>query len=279
MLKSHTKSSIPHRIELIKRGAIFETSFMLRMLELMGEKHKYHKENCQPITAFLTSPGMGTTTTFKAFCSSHPDRFCEIEKTKFVSSIHLKIPSSMEISDLSHLLATHLKAPAYVHSSNASVTQKTEYLLQDHKVKTLILDDFGSLAFCNRQQKNSFLNFLRSVSDNMNIHIVLAAQPLFWEWYGTFEQLVSRTEFIDIPPLNMSPELGDEFLKHFLDWVPLQKESSVIGDKVFRKEIARKAGGTLRGLSSTLKQLSVFAILSGHERLSFEVWNSYCDRK
>lgn len=242
--------------------------------EILGRSSGIHK----PVKCVLTSNGMGTSKMAERLVNAFPPEEVPGAYIRSHPVVHVVHPADAVIREIGEEVCTQVSAPRSKIGGTSPSSDGWLNLLKQIGTRLMIIDDMHSLMRLSKSKQALILNLIRKATSRDELNIALIGPPQLHGLIRTDDQLYGRTHFVEVLPFTAKDSALETFLGCFERWSPLQRPSDFTSDLAFKKALIRRSGGTVRNIMDIMVRLSAYAIYSGQERITYDVWREYFAR-
>ncbi|RUT68587.1 AAA family ATPase [Flavobacterium cupreum] len=207
------------------------------------------------------------------------DRFEKLNKSYIndingelhIPTLYVEAPVEPDERRLYNLILEALFAPINASERIEIRQSRVIHLLKKTNVKLLMIDEIHHVLAGTMNKQRTFLNIIKSLSNNTKISIVCAGTKAAFNAINTDTQLINRFEPYILDNWVYNNEYS-KLLKSFEQILPLKKKSDLTESNI-SKQILFKSEGLIGEISKILELSSILAINSGHEKIDLEILN------
>jgi len=232
-----------------------------RLEELLNSA-KSHR----PASMLISGPtNNGKTMLVNRFINLHPVDDDPTADAITAKVLYVQMPPTPDPRQFYTSLLDRLNAPIRRTSILSQLQSQTLRLFEAIGLKVLIIDELHNMHSGRIEQQRAFLNLLRYISNERQIHLVGCGLITAVRALQSDEQLSNRFEHWPLP--KWTSENGTRALLNTLEMtLPLKQESSLSGAGLMGRILAL-SGGTIGEIVRLVTAAAEEAIQSGAERI------------
>jgi len=186
-----------------------------------------------------------------------------------IPTLYLEAPVEPDERRFYNLILEALFAPINPSERIEIKQSRVIHLLKKTNVKLLMIDEIHHVLAGTMNKQRTFLNIIKSLSNNMKISFVCAGTKAAFNAINTDTQLINRFEPYILNNWHYNNEYS-KLLKSFEQVLPLKKKSDLTNTNL-SKQILFKSEGLLGEISKIIELSSILAIESGHEKIDLKI--------
>ena len=205
------------------------------------------------------------------------DRYDEIlkgteDEGAVISSVLIQAPISCEERRLYEIILNEMKIPYRFRDTPQSLLWQLINVLNEMKVKLLIIDEFQNILTGPDKQQRKFLITLKNLSNSLKLPICLIGTVEAKLALNIDDNIARRFDSVNLPLWQSDREFS-RLLNSFQKTLPLKKEYFLRSPEVASFIIGRSEG-LIGEMWRILELASIYAIKSKVEKIDLEVLNS-----
>lgn len=187
--------------------------------------------------------------------------------------LYYETPVTSDLREFQAMLLHRMGAPdpavTWSNARNSLIVR----LLQEAKVRLLIIDELNHLSLCAERHRLQIYNWIKHLANITNIPIVLAGAPGCEQPIVDDPQLKSRFTLRELHPWKVGPDLAS-FLLAMEGCLPLRKPS-YLHKREMVKAIFDETQGITKKILICLRHAARTAIYGGQEFISADLLTAY----
>lgn len=250
------------------------------MLDKLEELFKYGK-NFPRITSLLIvgEGNNGKSSIISRFAELHPPYDYNIERPANLPNdyfdthtgagipvVHVDAPNEPSESRLYSQILSELSVPYKETETVARKQYLVQYYLKLLEVEMLVIDEIHNILSGSIARQKQVLNAIKSLSNALQIPIVLSGTKAALSAINTDPQIESRFMPMYLPKWQFDDEFGS-LLATYASRLPLKNESKLT-DETVADEILELSDGYIGNMFDLLRQAAKIAIETKSERIT-----------
>lgn len=241
------------------------------ILQKMEFLKNYPTSLRMPNILLVSDSNNGKTRILDRFEKLNKSYINDINGELHVPSLYIEAPVEPDERRFYNLILEALFAPINASEKIEVRQSRVIHLLKKTNVKLLMIDEIHHVLAGTMNKQRTFLNIIKSLSNNTKISFVCAGTKAAFNAINTDTQLINRFEPYILTNWRYNNEYS-KLLKSFEQVLPLRKKTDLT-DTNLSKQILFKSEGLLGEISKILELSSILAIKSGHEKIDLEILN------
>lgn len=257
------------RIEAVQTFPFVQYSIAKRIRKRLDELLAQPR-SLRPASMLIAGPtNNGKTMLVNKFKEAYPLVDDPASLSLDAQVLYLQMPPSPEPRQFYLAILRALNSPVRTTAVLSHLQSQTVRLLTIAKVKILIIDEIHNILGGRFEQQRSFLNLLRYLSNENQIHIVCCGIPTAVRALQSDEQLANRFEHWALPRWR-----NDDSTRKLLNTIemtlPLKFESNISKSDCMGR-ILGLSEGTIGEIMRLLSAAAQEAISTGHELIDVDL--------
>ncbi len=221
------------------------------------------KRQRMPNLLIIGPTNNGKSMIVEKFRRMHPAVSRHASELDHVPVLTVQMPSGPDIKRFYSLLLGSLGVPVYPHLNLAQKEDHTLYMLEEVKVRILIIDEVHNILAGPRPRQREFLNLLRFLGNQLNISLVCVGIKDAYLAIRADPQLENRFEPFALPRWEDDDQYAS-LLASFEAVLPLRRPSN-LPEPALASKILANTEGTIGEISTLLTRAAAKAIETGLE--------------
>lgn len=237
------------------------TYIMEKLDELLAPNND-HRVDCMLL---IGEPNNGKTALLLRYLDLHPSYIEDSLNQHIIPVVYLQAPAIPDISGLCDEILKSINA-AIVNEKFSIKQMRVTSHLKKLKVKMLIIDEIHNLLATTAKKQRGFLYFIKNLSNEIKIPIVLAGIRDAETAIKTDYQIESRFETVYLKKWVKNKDFLT-LLTSFESIMPLKNES-MLREPGLATKIFEASNGSIGSIKKILKKSAIIAIESGIEKIT-----------
>jgi type II secretory pathway predicted ATPase ExeA len=225
-----------------------------------------------PNILLVSDSNNGKTRVLNRFEKLNKSYLNDVNGELHIPVLYVEAPVEPDERRFYNLILEALFAPINASERIEIRQSRVIHLLKKTNVKLLMIDEIHHVLSGSMNKQRTFLNIIKSLSNNLKISFVFAGTRAAFNAINTDTQLINRFEPYILDNWRYNNEYS-RLLKSFEQILALKKKSNLT-DTNLSKQILFKSEGLLGEISKILELSSILAIQSGHEKIDLEIINN-----
>lgn len=214
----------------------------------------------------------GKTEIIKKFQKLHQAVISEDQDKVIAPVIIIEAPSEPDEKRLYQKILSTTVVPFRSNHKPEVLFNQVYHTLKTIELKVLIIDEIHNVLSGRTNNRQVFLNALKSLSNQLMISIVAVGTKDAFHVFQSDPQMSSRFE-----PLALQRwQMDNEYLRLLVSYeklLPL-KEKSELANRSLASKILSLTDGTIGGITGVIKKAAIKAIQNGQEKITVELIQS-----
>lgn len=225
-----------------------------------------------PNIAIIGETNNGKTMLLDNFYNRHKVEPNPLEKKTILPVVMVQMPSDPDESRLYDVLLERFFANGSPREPINSKLIRLKKILENLEVRLIILDEFQHVLAGTLKKQRKLLNAIKYLGNEIRISFVAAGTM---ETLGALQadpQIANRFETMFLPKWT----LNEDFLRLLVTMEPklgLKKQSN-LADEAIARLILAESGGTIGEVHELLRRLATYAITSGKEKITLDMFSA-----
>jgi hypothetical protein len=214
----------------------------------------------------------GKTEIIKKFQKLHQAIISEDQGKVIAPVIIIEAPSEPDEKRLYQKILSTTVVPFRSNHKPEVLFNQVYHTLKTIELKVLVIDEIHNVLSGRTNNRQVFLNALKSLSNQLMISIVAVGTKDAFHVFQSDPQMSSRFE-----PLALQRwQMDNEYLRLLVSYeklIPLKEKSELVNRSLASK-ILSLTDGTIGGITGIIKKASIKAIQNGQEKITIELIQS-----
>jgi hypothetical protein len=225
-----------------------------------------------PSVLLIGESNNGKTEIIKKFQKTHQAVISENEDKVIAPVLIIEAPSEPDEKRLYQKILSATVVPFRSNHKPEILYNQVSHTLRTIELKVLIIDEIHNVLSGRTNNRQVFLNALKSLSNDLMISIIAVGTKDAFHVFQSDPQMANR---FDPVPLQRW-QMDNEYLRLLVSYeklLPL-KEKSDLANRPLASKILSLTDGTIGGITGIIKKASVKAIQNGQEKISMDLVQS-----
>ena len=189
--------------------------------------------------------------------------------------VYFSAKAEMKLLDLRTAILRDILPPAMVRVTDAAVKKQLNVILPAVGARVLLIDEFQDIMI-GTNQRNAYLQLIKSLSNDFNLHILGAGLSILKDLLRNEEQLRTRFEPDEFPLwlINEEDEESVRVYKQLIQGIvcnmPFPEPSTLLEDDGINTILMMNQEGVLGQICRTITDGAIFALKEDAKQLTEE---------